>query len=95
MALAVQLLRISPGEARARVRAAEDLGPRRGLTGEPLEPIYPLVASAQAEGAISPAHARVVIDTVEKLPDAARVEHEERVERDLVELAAASTRCRS
>jgi hypothetical protein len=87
-ALGVQLLRISPGDARARVRAAQDLGPRRGLIGEPLEPIYPLVAAAPAEGAISPAHAKIVVDTVEKLPDAVRVEHEEQVERDLVELAS-------
>ena len=86
-ALGVQLLRIGPGDARARVRAAEDLGPRRGLTGESLEPIYPVAAAAQSEGAISAAHARIVVDTVEKLPDAVRVEHEERVERDLVDLA--------
>ena len=31
-----QLLRIAPGEAAARLRAARDLAPRRGLTGEAL-----------------------------------------------------------
>jgi hypothetical protein len=36
-----QLLRVGAGEARARVAAARDLGPRRGLTGEVLAPIYP------------------------------------------------------
>src|SRR3954467_7608698 len=41
-----RLLRINAGEARARVAAAADLGPRRGLTGEALEPIYPVVAAA-------------------------------------------------
>src|SRR5579885_1982720 len=46
--LANRLLRITPAEARARVSAAADLGPRRGLTGEELPPIYPLVAAAQA-----------------------------------------------
>src|SRR6476646_7743685 len=48
-----RLLRISAGEAKARVQAAADLGPRRGLSGEELEPIYPVAAAAQAEGAIS------------------------------------------
>jgi hypothetical protein len=79
-----RMLRINPGEARARVAAAADLGPRRGLTGEPLEPIYPLVAAAQADGAISAAHAKVIVDTVEALPDAVRAEQEEQVEADLV-----------
>jgi hypothetical protein len=83
--LAHQLLRITPAEARARVRAAEDLGPRRGLTGEPLPPIYPLVAAAQAEGAISAAHAAAVTTTVESLPSAVRAELEDEVEADLVE----------
>src|SRR3954471_7444757 len=77
-----RLLRISPGEARARVAAAADLGPRRGLTGEALEPIYPLVAAAQAEGVISTQHAKVIVDTVEALPDAVREECEEQVEAD-------------
>jgi hypothetical protein len=36
-----QLLRVAPSEAAARVRAARDLGPRRGLTGEDLAPIFP------------------------------------------------------
>src|SRR3954454_23579484 len=35
------LLRVDPGEARARVGRAVDLGPRRALTGEPLEPLLP------------------------------------------------------
>ena len=63
-----RLLRITPGDARARVQAAADLGPRRGLSGELLEPIYPVVAAAQAEGAISVAHAKLIVDTVEALP---------------------------
>lgn len=33
------LLRLDPGEAAARVRAAEAAGPRRTLTGEPVPPI--------------------------------------------------------
>ncbi len=70
-ALLAGLLRVTPGEARARVRAAGDLGARRALTGEPLDPIFPAVAAAQAAGQISPAHAAVIRHTVDQLPAAA------------------------
>ena len=59
-ALLMQLLRITPGEAKARVRAAADLGARRTLTGDLLPPVLPAVAAAQAEGAISDRHAAVI-----------------------------------
>ena len=42
------LLRLQPADATARVKAAEAAGPRRALTGEPLPPLYPVVAAAQA-----------------------------------------------
>src|SRR3954454_2480569 len=45
------LLRIDPREARARVARAGDLGPRRALTGERLEPLLPVTAEAGAAGA--------------------------------------------
>jgi len=44
--LLISLLRVTPREARARVERAIDLGPRSALTGEPLEPIFPAVATA-------------------------------------------------
>jgi hypothetical protein len=78
--LARQLLRIGPAEAAARVRAAGNLGPRVALNGEVLEPIYPTVAAAQAEGAISAAHARVVVAAVEQLPAEIAVTHDRAVE---------------
>ncbi len=84
-----QLLRLHPGEARARVRAAEAAGPRRALTGEPLEPIFRDVAAAQVAGDISAEHARVIVRAVEALPAALQAEHSEAVERDLVGFAAA------
>src|ERR1700712_1663929 len=43
-ALLVGAVRITPGEASARVLAAEQLGPRRALTGEVLEPVFAQVA---------------------------------------------------
>jgi hypothetical protein len=45
-ALLATLLRITLGEAKARVRAADELGPRRTVTGESLEPVLPSVAAA-------------------------------------------------
>ncbi len=70
-ALLMQLLRLAPGEARARVRAAGDLGARRTLTGDLLPPVFPAVAAAQAEGAIGDRHAAVIRHTVHALPAAA------------------------
>ena len=86
--LLTQLLRISPAEAAARVRAAADLGPRRGLTGEALPPLFEQVVAAQAAGTISPRTARVVTSTIDALPAAVQVEHEESVQTLLVEQAA-------
>ncbi|MDT4995981.1 MAG: hypothetical protein QOD45_49, partial [Pseudonocardiales bacterium] len=63
-----QLLRIAPGEAAARLRAARDLAPRRGLTGEALAPIFPAVAQALAAGELNPAHARLIGKTIDAIP---------------------------
>ena len=87
-ALLGQLLRLTPGEAAARVKAAQLAGPRQALTGEALAPVFPVVAAAQADGAISPAHARVITHIVFKLPAAVRAEHGAQVEQLLVTHAA-------
>ncbi len=79
------LLRLDPSEAAGRVRAAEAAGPRRSLTGEPVAPIFPAVAAAQAAGEISERQARVVVATVDKLPEAAQAEHGSEIEAQLVE----------
>ncbi|SDU81602.1 HNH endonuclease [Microlunatus sagamiharensis] len=47
-------LRLSRGEAARRVRAAEQLGSRRSVTGEPLAPLRPALAAAQEAGDASP-----------------------------------------
>jgi hypothetical protein len=86
--LLVYLLRIAPGVAKARVRAAANLGPRRGLTGERLAPLFEQVAAAQADGLISPEHARVIVDAVDSLPLAVQAEHDRSVEATLVMHAA-------
>jgi hypothetical protein len=81
------LLRLDPHEASGRVAAAHALGRRRALTGQPLPPVFEEVAAAQADGLISDKHARLIVETIEKLPDEASAEHGEQVEKDLVEFA--------
>lgn len=81
------LLRLDPGEAAGRVRAAEAPGSRRALTGETLAPIYPSVADAQQAGLISERHARVIVDTIEKLPEKVQAERAAQIEADLVRFA--------
>lgn len=78
------LLNLHPGEASARVRAARALGPRRALSGEALDPVYPATAMAVADGQISARHAEVIVRTIERLPDAIAAVHDRHVEQTLV-----------
>jgi len=66
--LLTELLPVDVGEAKARVRAAGVLGSRTSITGEPLDPVYPATAAAQAAGTISEKHARIVTTTIGALP---------------------------
>jgi len=63
-------LHITRGEAGRRLTEAAELGPRRAMTGEPLEPVLPAVATAQREGQISTAHIAVIRSFFHYLPDA-------------------------
>src|SRR6185437_13448133 len=83
-------VRCTRTEARKRAQAVERFGSRRALTGEPLEPVYPAVASAFADGGIGPAHAAAIADTVEKIPVPDRAEHASQVEATLLEHARTS-----
>jgi hypothetical protein len=80
-------VRCTRTDARGRARAVERFGARRGLTGEPLEPVYPYVAEAFADGAIGAAHAAAIADTVEAILVADRAEHAAAVESTLLEHA--------
>ncbi|OBA87516.1 hypothetical protein A5642_19515 [Mycolicibacterium mucogenicum] len=60
--------RISREEARRRVRDTDNLGPRSAITGEPLGPVWELVAAAVAEGAINAEHIAVITWFFGKLP---------------------------
>jgi hypothetical protein len=81
--LVSRLLGIGVGQARLRVRAAQHLAPRRTMTGEVLPAEFPATAAAQAEGAISPEHARTVVSTVNALPVEVREETFEQIEAQL------------
>lgn len=85
--LLTQTLQISPGEAGARVRAAQLLGPRRMITGEALAPQFTEVAHAQAQGRLSSQHAQVITATIEALPDAVADQWAKLVESTLVDEA--------
>src|SRR5690349_2889543 len=64
-----ELARVAPAEAKARMRAASDLGPRREVSGAPLAPLFARVADAQRAGDLSREHARVITATVAAIPD--------------------------
>ncbi|MEO9220325.1 MAG: DUF222 domain-containing protein [Mycobacteriaceae bacterium] len=66
--LLTELLHVDVAEAKARVRAAGMLGPRTGLTGQALEPVFAATAAAPAAGRISDKHARIVTATLRALP---------------------------
>ena len=87
VALLVDLLRISPAEAKARVARARDMGPRRNLGGEPLPPILPVIAAAQRDGSISAEHASVIVKTIEAIPDRLAAQFTGLVEATLVDQA--------
>ena len=61
-------LRVGRGEARARAARARDLGPRRAVSGEALEPIHAATADALAAGVINSGHVAVIGETLRHLP---------------------------
>src|SRR5690242_4280049 len=61
-------LRISPTEAKRRVDEAAALGPRAATTGEPLHPVLPATAAAQAAGHINTEHVAVIRKFFAKCP---------------------------
>ncbi|SRX94089.1 hypothetical protein [Microlunatus phosphovorus NM-1] [Mycobacterium shimoidei] len=59
-AVLAERLRITRAEANRRIGEAADLGPRRAMTGEPLEPVLAASAAAQRAGAIGGGHVAVI-----------------------------------
>ena len=82
---------ISRAEASRRVKEATDLGPRHGLTGEPLAPILPATAAAQRAGTLGAGHVAVIRKFFHRLPGWVDAATRDAVEADL---AAAGTHFR-
>ncbi|MGB6515865.1 MAG: DUF222 domain-containing protein, partial [Mycobacterium sp.] len=76
-------LGITRGEASRRIHEAADLGPRRGLTGEPLEPVLPATAEAQRSGHLGTGHVAVIRSFWHRLPEFVDVETRQKAETQL------------
>ncbi|PRZ39055.1 uncharacterized protein DUF222 [Antricoccus suffuscus] len=81
-------LRITPAEARARVRAAENLAPRIAFTGQAMAPLRPVLAKKQADGTVTPPQAGRILhhlEAFEKNPriGTAQIEQAEQILTDL------------
>jgi hypothetical protein len=77
------LHRIAVRQAADRLDVADRFATRRTLTGQPLDPKYPTASAAISDGTISLAHAMVIADTVEHLPEPLRAERGVEVEEAL------------
>src|SRR3984885_8487506 len=80
-------LRISRAEASRRIHEAADLGERRAVTGEPLEPVLPATAAAQRNGDLGAGHVAVIRGFVHRLPDFVDLETRAHAEAQLARLA--------
>ena len=76
-------LRITRAEASRRIHEAADLGERRALNGEPLEPVLPATAAAQRNGHLGAGHVAVIRSFWHRLPDFVDIETRARAETDL------------
>ncbi len=81
-------LRISRREARRRIAEAEDLGPRRAITGQPLEPVLPRVADGQSAGQLGPEHVAIIRRFFDRLPRHVEFDTREAAEADLAGIGA-------
>ena len=82
------VLRISKREAKRRIRDAEQLAPRRALTGEPLAPLLPDTSKAWHAGHLDGEHLQVIQKFFRDLPDHVPSIEVEKAERSLAEKAA-------
>ena len=80
-------LRISGTDAKRRLKDAAELGPRIGLTGEPLRPVLAEVADAQADGAINAEHVAIIRKFFKQLPYRVDPDVRESAEATLVTIA--------
>jgi hypothetical protein len=83
-------VRVPPKEVKRRMRVAARLRPRRQLTGPPLPPELPLVATAVEAGAMGEDHLRTICRAIDVLPSCVSAVDREDVERSLVREATKS-----
>jgi hypothetical protein len=69
-------------EARRRIEAAQEVLPRRAVSGDPTEPVLPHTATAVAQAAVSGEHIAVIRAVLAALPPRLE-EHREQLEADL------------
>ncbi|MBA0047572.1 HNH endonuclease signature motif containing protein [Mycobacteroides sp. LB1] len=81
-------LHIGRGAARRRIADAQQLAPRRALTGERLEPVLPNVAEAFGRGEVGEEHVRIVRGFFDRLPVLVDMPTREAAEVQLAVLAA-------
>ncbi|OYN82983.1 HNH endonuclease signature motif containing protein [Mycolicibacterium sphagni] len=81
------VLRISPREARRRMRDAEQLAPRTTLTGELLPPALPETAKVWHDGQLDGEHLRVIQTFFRDLPDHVSPVEVDKAERSLADKA--------
>ncbi len=81
------VLRISPREAKRRIRDAEQLAPRTTLTGEPLPPVLPETSKVWHDGQLDGEHLRVIQRFFRDLPDHVPPVEVEKAEKSLAEHA--------
>lgn len=80
--------RISTAEAGRRLTEAALLAPRRGLTGERLEPELPATAKGQALGLLNGEHVEVIRKAMDRMPGFVDPHTRAQTEVDLVRIAA-------
>ncbi|VBA47570.1 hypothetical protein LAUMK142_03061 [Mycobacterium pseudokansasii] len=78
----------SRAEATRRINAAADLGPRRGLTGEPIAPALAATAAAQRDAKIGAEHITVIRRFCRQLPGWVDQPTRERAEAQLARQAS-------
>ena len=86
-----QRLGISGADSSRRLNEAAQLGPRRTVTGEPLDPQLPGTAAAQTRGEIGTEHVTVIRDFFDHLPADVDVATREAAEAQLSGLAGILT----
>jgi len=80
-------LRITPNEITRRFKLAVRIRPRRSLTGPPLSPELPELASAVEDGIVGDDHIRAICQAIDVLPGSVSPADTARAERTLVEHA--------